>query len=266
MPKLPTRPELISLAAGDLIHVVDISDTIDDPTGSSRKITAANQKNFFSPVASETVSGIQEVASQVEHDAGVADNKSVTPLKLANGVWGAYNVVEVQTASNVATIEFINLASLPYRNLCIKWDGVTPVVDAASIYVRVSNNNGSTWNSGAADYAYALDGRSSAPLGANDGSGASTAVILNDNAAGRLISNAVYAGHDCEATFFNLSSTTKEKHMIAVGDYSGDDDINNITFNLSGNFYGNLDAVNGIQILFDNGNISEGTFKLYGIK
>lgn len=42
MAKLPSRTALTSLADGDLLHVVDVSDTTDDATGSSKKITAVN--------------------------------------------------------------------------------------------------------------------------------------------------------------------------------------------------------------------------------
>lgn len=45
MAKLPSRTELTSIADGDLLHVVDISDTTSDPSGTSKKITKANFVN-----------------------------------------------------------------------------------------------------------------------------------------------------------------------------------------------------------------------------
>jgi hypothetical protein len=42
MPRLPTRTELTTPAQDDLIHVVDISDTTSDPTGTSKKVQISN--------------------------------------------------------------------------------------------------------------------------------------------------------------------------------------------------------------------------------
>ena len=39
MGKLTDRPALITPTPADLIHVVDVSDTTDDPAGSSKKVT-----------------------------------------------------------------------------------------------------------------------------------------------------------------------------------------------------------------------------------
>ena len=52
-PILTDRTELTTLAGEDWFHVIDTSNTADDPAGSSRKITAENIKSFIS--ASNTV-------------------------------------------------------------------------------------------------------------------------------------------------------------------------------------------------------------------
>ncbi len=52
------------------------------------KFYADNLAIMGSPAATETTPGIAEIATQVETDAGVLDDKIVTPLKLANFIGG----------------------------------------------------------------------------------------------------------------------------------------------------------------------------------
>ena len=84
MALLPTRIQLNTLAANDLVHVVDVSDVTDDPSGSSRKMEASDIKTFMSPPATEGLAGIAEIATDAEVFDKVDDSRSITPLKLFN--------------------------------------------------------------------------------------------------------------------------------------------------------------------------------------
>lgn len=58
------------------------------------------------PVASETVSGIQENATQAETNAGSADNKTVTPLKLATYLATVKESIAAQTLTDTTAATY----------------------------------------------------------------------------------------------------------------------------------------------------------------
>lgn len=71
-----------TLAAGDLVHVVDVSDTSQDPAGSSYKLTLSQLKSFMSSIisgsASFTVSGV----SQSTFTVSIGSTQSGTGYKV----------------------------------------------------------------------------------------------------------------------------------------------------------------------------------------
>ena len=87
--KLTARTALTSIASGDLLHVVDVSDTTDSADGTSKKIT---QDNLI-PDASETVKGKVELATTAETATGTDATRAVTPdglhdmTTLAGAAW-----------------------------------------------------------------------------------------------------------------------------------------------------------------------------------
>ena len=77
--KLTDRTALTSIAPGDLLHVVDVSDTTDSAQGTSKKIT---QDNLI-PDASATVKGKVELATSAETITGTDTERAVTPAGAA---------------------------------------------------------------------------------------------------------------------------------------------------------------------------------------
>ena len=77
--KLTDRTALTSIATGDLLHVVDISDTTDSAEGTSKKIT---QDNLI-PDSSATVKGKVELATSAETITGTDTVRAVTPAGAA---------------------------------------------------------------------------------------------------------------------------------------------------------------------------------------
>lgn len=79
---LTTAP---ALANGDILHVVDVSDTTDDPAGSSRKVTLAAIKAFFGVVATAwgTITG--DITNQADLAAALSAkaNAAATTTALA---------------------------------------------------------------------------------------------------------------------------------------------------------------------------------------
>ena len=89
-------------------------------SNASKKLTLANLKNYTSPASSETVSGIIELATTAEAQAGTDDMRAITPLKLRNALnasgpapiyasraWVNFNgtgIVAIRASGNVSSI------------------------------------------------------------------------------------------------------------------------------------------------------------------
>lgn len=73
-----------TVVGNDLISIADSASAND-----SKKVTLNNLKTFVSPASSETVSGIIELATTAEAQAGTDDSRAITPLKLFNSLKGS---------------------------------------------------------------------------------------------------------------------------------------------------------------------------------
>jgi len=80
--KLTDRDALTSVASGDLLHIVDVSDTTDSAEGTSKKIT---QDNLI-PDASATVKGKVELATDAETTTGTDTARAITPSNLTSQI------------------------------------------------------------------------------------------------------------------------------------------------------------------------------------
>lgn len=82
--------------------------------------------------------------------AGTATNVMVSDgtnfISQTNTTAGASLVlVSMQTASNSATIDFINISQGTYRKYLLLFRAVRPVTNGASLRMQMSNNNGVSW-------------------------------------------------------------------------------------------------------------------------
>lgn len=91
--KITDRSELATTpASGDLLHIVDVSDTTDSAQGTSKKIQYSNLVPTISS-ASTTTSGTVELATTAETETGTDATRAVTPdglhdmTTLAGAAW-----------------------------------------------------------------------------------------------------------------------------------------------------------------------------------
>lgn len=84
-------------------------------SNASKKLTLANLKNYTSPPSSETVSGIIELATTAETQAGTDDTRAITPLKLKNSVLGLGQTLQTFTVGTqrVAGTTYTNSTGKP---------------------------------------------------------------------------------------------------------------------------------------------------------
>jgi hypothetical protein len=184
-----------------------------------------------------------------------------------NGAVGSMVLLASATASNSASIDFTSAIDSTYDEYVIFFNNVVPATNGAQLYMRVSTDSGSTWKSGGTDYGYTSTGLNSAGTAvsiASNGAawmqiaGTSTADFGLGNAAGRSSRGRV------EISLPSSSSINKKLGWKTGWSSEGG---TNYLYTLSGEGeYRATTAINGIRFLMSSGNITSGSFYLYGIK
>jgi hypothetical protein len=184
-----------------------------------------------------------------------------------NGAVGSMVLLASATASNSASIDFTSGIDSTYDEYVILFNNVVPATNGAQLYMRVSTNNGSSWESGGTDYGYTSTGLNSVGTAvsiASNGAawmqiaGTSTADFGLGNAAGRSSRGRV------EISLPSSSSINKKLGWKTGWSSEGG---TNYLYTLSGEGeYRATTAINGIRFLMSSGNITSGSFYLYGVK
>jgi len=129
------------------------------------------------------------------------------------------------------------------------------------LYLRTSTNNGSSFDSGASDYAWNLIESNAGGIAA-EGDSADSQIILAGSSDDELGtgSNEIFSGR---LWIFKPSASDYTK-ICSIGSYT-DQKVYQVTTNTGGARLSTT-AVNAIQLLMSSGNIATGNFRLYGFK
>lgn len=176
-------------------------------------------------------------------------------------VSGQWQLISTGTASSSSSIDFTGLSSTYYMYIVVITN-LVPATNSVDLWMRTSTNNGSSYDAGAANYAWnSLNTYSNlaTTIGASGSDTkiqiTATTTPLSNNSA--LPNQAmVYLYNPSGATITYISNVTNYVTSSAI---SGSSTGGGIRSSASG-------AVNAIQFLMSSGNISTGTFKLYGVR
>lgn len=182
----------------------------------------------------------------------LASQQSIKAYVDANG---GRVLLASKTASNSATLDFTEFNNSSYRYYEIEFEAVVPATDGASLRCFMSTNGGSTYNSAASDYAFAVAGINS------NTANSSAASYIQLTAIG--IGSA--AGEEGVTGYFKLyhagSASLKSR---LVGQISYDSTSNapaSVHFNARRNATEDTDAM---RFAMSSGNIESGVIRLYG--
>lgn len=100
--KLTDRSELSSLATGDKIHIVDVSDTTDDATGSSKWFLISTLSSYLASLV-QTLTNKTLTSPKINED--VAITATSTEINYTDGVTSAIQTQLNTGASNLTTHE-----------------------------------------------------------------------------------------------------------------------------------------------------------------
>lgn len=180
-------------------------------------------------------------------------------LDLATG--GVWKLLETQTASNSTSVDFDSDIDSTYRMFKVEMFNVIPATDGSSFEMRFSTDGGSTYDSSSI-YAYHTSGNTSS-------SSTYTATAASSQAQFQLSSAS------------SMGSSTGENYsgFVVIHNPSNGSLYTNISgrysqYNASGESaglffagtYKSTTAVDAFRFLMASGNISSGTFKLYGLE
>jgi hypothetical protein len=212
-------------------------------------------------IASGTTStgAFQQITNGSAGQVLTANASGLPSFKNSSG--GAWTLLQTQNASNSASITFDStLITATYNNYVLVITGALSVVDLPNMLLQFSTNNGSSYLTGS--YVYGINSWAWNTNAAVNGSASSAAAIvigsLRDPSAAVGPFNGTY-------WFYNMVSGASSTFPYVMGDYVGTDNLANTARALTiGTWQAPL-VVNNFQITMASGNISSGTFSLYGI-
>jgi hypothetical protein len=180
---------------------------------------------------------------------------------------GSMTLLQTQTASSSATIDFTSNIDSTYDSYVFKFINIHPQTNDKIFEFQGSTNGGSS---------YGVTITSTAFNAAHNESGSFTEFQYNTYAdlaqstsyqsvgIGRGVGNESNESFCGELQIFNPSSTTFVKHFIIRGNEHNHNEITVDGF-VAG-YFNTTSAINAIQFKFNSGNIDSGTIKMYGVK
>lgn len=172
-------------------------------------------------------------------------------------------MIQQQTASSSASVDFTTgFSDAEFTRYQLEWDGLVTATDNTNLWLRISQDGGSTYKSGASDYAYNVQFNNTGTTLGNVGSAADTKIVVARN----LDTTATGANSSGKVMCFNLQSTSLLKNFriesSTNADASSDEEIVGW-----GKFALNTNtAINGLRLIMASGNIASGTITLWGVR
>jgi hypothetical protein len=166
-------------------------------------------------------------------------------------------------SSPVATVDFVNgsggvVLDGTYKSYIVQVINVIPTAND-EFYIRTSTNAGSSYDSGAGNYAYVVGGADSIPSTSLQGSNSSTFIKTNVNSISNAAANSGANG------WFSLQNPVGTSRFCVYGQLGYANPSGNFnTATVFGQRLASAD-VDGIRFFFSSTTIASGTFKLYGV-
>lgn len=166
-------------------------------------------------------------------------------------------LVQSGTVSGAPDLQITNLLA-QYAAYLIVFNNLQSVDDNIVFQVTVSTDNGSTWKTGATDYAWARATDSETGIPADSGDDEDTRIILFTgcgNQPGETLSGKI--------TVFNPMGADRTQFEWSI---SGQTQAPVFNVQSGGGQYQTAGATNALRLQFGSGNISTMTYAIYGLR
>lgn len=202
-------------------------------------------------VGGTTTTGAFQSASTGFSTAGyvlTSTGSSSLPTFQSSGGW---NYLVTETASSSASLAFTSVVTSTYINYVLLFSNVLPATAGDTLNLTVSNDNGSTYV--VTNY---QSGITSFPYNSTTASNVNTTSTCYLSAA---LATTVGA---CGAVYMTVQSGAV---FVATGDVTYFANSTNLISTSNINSYNTSTTMNAFKITMSTGNISTGTFTLFGI-
>ncbi len=191
-------------------------------------------------------------SGQVLKSNGASAPSWVTPSS------GAFVFISSATASNSASIAFTGLSST-YDIYVVEVVSAVPAT-GNYLFMRSSSNNGSSYDTSGYEYSGVGVQTTNGNVNVDSSYGAATKMVVSFN-GGPISTTASDSGCSGFVYIMNPAASNYTQFLVSETHYGGSGGIqsNGIGIRLS------TTPVNAIQIYANVGNITSGTFRLYGI-
>lgn len=195
--------------------------------------------------------------------AGSANGESLRYEQLAFGVYTQAGVYLLASGSVTAagTLDLTANIDSTFDAYRLVLYNFYPVNNGDDLWLRVSEDGGSSFKAGTTAYTYAGGVTNSGGTSSNLSSGSGNSKIIIASS----VSNGVTAGVSGEIEFFNPASAALLKQFNYVMGYTSTTP-QFINLNASGSYTADTNAINALRLLFSTGNIATGKYILQGIR
>jgi hypothetical protein len=185
----------------------------------------------------------------------------------ADGTFATAGALALLTSGSVSAQAALGIpltAYTAYRGIIIELINFIPATDDVDFRCRLSSNGGSSYDSGASDYRYANSTVFSSNVVQNQGSGGAAFIQLCGGSAGTAhIGNGAAEGLSCQVTITGQASAAAKTKVRAFGEYYGAGDFSSIF--KGGGHRNTAQDTDAIQFFFSSGNITSGSYAVYGL-
>ena len=176
---------------------------------------------------------------------------------LFNNGNGTLVVIESGSITNQAALNLINLTSA-YRAYFLVFDNLVPVADNSSLFMRLSDDNGSTFKSGASDYFTQFN---KTVIAIFSSFGADASIIGVADNVGNVASAETVSGH---AYLFNPTDSSQKTKVFSSVAY--DNNINSFTSVDNYSMRNVAESNTAFRVFFSGTNIATMNYTLYGLR
>lgn len=233
----------------------DISCT--DITANSISLTTAlagTSVNINGATAETSANDSDEI---LIYDASAGANRKMTRGNFLTAAGSTWTLLSTTTASSSATID-LSLTS-GYNKYRVHIHGLVPVTDDVDLYARFQTAGGA-YRSGASDYKFASFGRDNTDIGVSSSAAAQIEVnSTSDSGLGSAAGEHFSAVVDISSPRSSSEATLFRADMV-FAQASG----NLCVLNTAGSV-ATAEDNDEVRFLLSSGNISSGTFKVYGL-
>jgi hypothetical protein len=187
----------------------------------------------------------------------------------AAGVWASmqnsgFVLLTSGTISNQATLDLVLTTFTAYRGIVIELRSVVPATDNSDLWMRFSTNGGGAYDAGATDYNYSNSlTESVGPSVTAQGSNGAAQITMNRDDSG--VGNQAAEGITMTVKLMNQTSAAQWSRVTYDGTYIDNQATQRVWRVAGSGARRAAQDTDAVRFLFDSGNLSTGTYAVYGL-